>query len=52
MQFREALASASGIQSSQYRAVEFILGHKDSAVLKVFESEPPGRAGDADRIAG
>ena len=40
MQFREALASASGIQSSQYRAVEFILGHKDSAVLKVFESEP------------
>jgi tryptophan 2,3-dioxygenase len=40
MQFRDALASASGIQSSQYRAVEFILGNKNSAVLKVFESEP------------
>jgi tryptophan 2,3-dioxygenase len=26
MEFRDALASASGIQSSQYRAVEFILG--------------------------
>lgn len=40
MQFRDALTSASGIQSSQYRAVEFILGNKNAAVLKVFESEP------------
>lgn len=40
MQFRHALTGASGIQSYQYRAVEFILGNKNPAMLKIFENEP------------
>jgi tryptophan 2,3-dioxygenase len=39
-QFRGALGNASGFQSHQYRAVEFILGNKNAAMLKVFEVEP------------
>ena len=39
-QFRGALGNASGFQSYQYRAVEFILGNKNAAMLKVFEAEP------------
>ena len=40
-EFRGVLASASGFQSAQYRAVEFLLGNKHPGMLKVFESEPP-----------
>ncbi len=39
-QFRGDLGNASGFQSAQYRAVEFILGNKNAAMLKVFYSEP------------
>jgi tryptophan 2,3-dioxygenase len=39
-QFRGVLGNASGFQSHQYRAVEFILGNKNAAMLKVFEAEP------------
>ncbi|TFV87051.1 tryptophan 2,3-dioxygenase [Blastococcus sp. CT_GayMR16] len=39
-QFRGALGSASGFQSYQYRAVEFILGNKNAAMLTVFDGEP------------
>jgi tryptophan 2,3-dioxygenase len=39
-QFRGALGNASGFQSHQYRAVEFILGNKNAAMLKVFAGEP------------
>jgi tryptophan 2,3-dioxygenase len=39
-QFRDALGNASGFQSHQYRAVEFILGNKNAAMLKVFDGEP------------
>jgi len=39
-QFRGALGNASGFQSHQYRAVEFILGNKNAGMLKVFEAEP------------
>jgi tryptophan 2,3-dioxygenase len=39
-QFRGVLGNASGFQSHQYRAVEFILGNKNAAMLKVFEGEP------------
>ena len=39
-QFRGDLGSSSGFQSFQYRAVEFILGNKHRAMLKVFESDP------------
>lgn len=43
-QFRGSLANASGFQSAQYRAVEFALGNKNAAMLKVFESEPEWHA--------
>jgi tryptophan 2,3-dioxygenase len=39
-QFRGALGHASGFQSYQYRAVEFILGNKNAAMLPVFAGEP------------
>jgi tryptophan 2,3-dioxygenase len=43
-QFRGALGNASGFQSHQYRAVEFILGNKNAAMLAVFDGEPTARA--------
>jgi tryptophan 2,3-dioxygenase len=43
-QFRGSLANASGFQSFQYRAVEFILGNKNAKMLDVFEGEPAARA--------
>ncbi|MBY3552243.1 tryptophan 2,3-dioxygenase [Modestobacter lapidis] len=46
-EFRGSLGSASGFQSAQYRAVEFILGNKDAAVLTMFEHEC-----DAARVLG
>jgi tryptophan 2,3-dioxygenase len=39
-QFRGFLGNASGFQSWQYRAVEFLLGNKNAGMLKVFESNP------------
>jgi tryptophan 2,3-dioxygenase len=42
-QFRGALGNASGFQSHQYRAVEFLLGNKNGAMLQVFEGEPAAR---------
>jgi tryptophan 2,3-dioxygenase len=39
-EFRGSLASASGFQSFQYRAIEFILGNKNSSMLEVFADEP------------
>lgn len=43
-QFRGDLGNASGFQSYQYRAVEFILGNKHRGMLKVFSSEPGAQA--------
>jgi tryptophan 2,3-dioxygenase len=43
-QFRGALGPASGFQSHQYRAVEFLLGNKNAAMLAVFDGEPEARA--------
>lgn len=40
-EFRGVLGNASGFQSWQYRAVEFVLGNKDARMLRVFESNPP-----------
>jgi tryptophan 2,3-dioxygenase len=34
LQFRDALGKASGFQSYQYRALEFVLGNKDANMLK------------------
>ncbi|MNK54931.1 Tryptophan 2,3-dioxygenase [compost metagenome] len=39
-QFRGALGPASGFQSAQYRAIEFMLGNKNAATLKVFRHDP------------
>jgi tryptophan 2,3-dioxygenase len=49
-QFRGSLGSASGFQSHQYRAVEFILGNKNAAMLKVFDGEPAARELLADLL--
>jgi tryptophan 2,3-dioxygenase len=38
-EFRGTLGTASGFQSAQYRAVEFILGNKNEHVLKVFHAD-------------
>ncbi|WP_461174486.1 tryptophan 2,3-dioxygenase [Arthrobacter sp. Z1-9] len=43
-QFRGFLGNSSGFQSSQYRAVEFILGNKNRRMLSVFESDPDAHA--------
>ncbi|WP_188241710.1 tryptophan 2,3-dioxygenase [Microbacterium thalassium] len=43
-QFRGVLGNASGFQSAQYRAVEFTLGNKNAAMLKVFASDAPAHA--------
>lgn len=43
-QFRGDLGSASGFQSYQYRAVEFMLGNKNAGMLKVFEANPEAHA--------
>ncbi|GJL53410.1 MAG: tryptophan 2,3-dioxygenase [Nitrospirales bacterium] len=38
-QFRQMLGNASGFQSSQYRAIEFILGNKDAQIVEVFRHD-------------
>ncbi|MEP9383788.1 tryptophan 2,3-dioxygenase [Nocardioides sp. KR10-350] len=43
-EFRGDLGSASGFQSHQYRAVEFVLGNKNAAMLNVFDAHPEARA--------
>jgi tryptophan 2,3-dioxygenase len=42
-EFRGVLRSASGFQSLQYRLVEFLLGNKHAAMVKVFDYHPPSR---------
>jgi len=37
--FRPALGTASGFQSAQYRAIEFLLGNKSAALLEVFRHD-------------
>jgi tryptophan 2,3-dioxygenase len=43
-EFRGVLGSSSGFQSYQYRAVEFILGNKNAALLAVFDARPEAKA--------
>ena len=42
--FRPTLGSSSGFQSAQYRALEFLLGNKQAAMLDVFRYDPPVHA--------
>jgi tryptophan 2,3-dioxygenase len=44
MKFRDVLGPSSGFQSLQYRAIEFLLGNKNAAMLKVFAHDPDARA--------
>src|SRR5471030_777110 len=44
VEFRRFLATSSGFQSYQYRAVEFLLGNKNASMLDVFDTDPPARA--------
>ena len=39
-QIRPFLATSSGFQSHQYRAVEFLLGNKNADMVRVFEHSP------------
>ncbi|MBD7995786.1 tryptophan 2,3-dioxygenase [Arthrobacter sp. Sa2CUA1] len=39
-EFRGDLGASSGFQSYQYRAVEFLLGNKNAAMLEVFAADP------------
>jgi tryptophan 2,3-dioxygenase len=40
LSFRDSLANASGFQSFQYRAVEFVLGNKNANMLQMFVQDP------------
>jgi len=42
--FRPALASSSGFQSMQYRAIEFLLGNKNARMLDVFRHDAADHA--------
>ncbi len=44
MEFRDILGPSSGFQSLQYRTVEFLLGNKNAAMLKVFAHDPQAQA--------
>lgn len=44
LQFRDTLGQSSGFQSLQYRLVEFLLGNKNAAMLKVFEHDEAAHA--------
>ncbi|MCQ1994458.1 tryptophan 2,3-dioxygenase [Arthrobacter sp. zg-Y1171] len=39
-EFRDDLGASSGFQSYQYRAVEFLLGNKNEAMIAVFAADP------------
>lgn len=43
-QIRPFLATSSGFQSHQYRAVEFVLGNKNPEMVRVFDHDPSVRA--------
>jgi tryptophan 2,3-dioxygenase len=47
--FRPALGTSSGFQSAQYRAIEFLLGNKNAAILDVFRHDPTAFA-ELDRL--
>jgi tryptophan 2,3-dioxygenase len=50
-QFRGHLGPASGLQSRQYRTVEFLLGNKTPGLLALFDHDPAGRAALAADLA-
>src|SRR5690606_32648553 len=51
LMFRDALGKASGFQSYQYRALEFVLGNKDAATLRPHKHDPRIHGDLAARLA-
>jgi tryptophan 2,3-dioxygenase len=51
LEFREDLGKASGFQSYQYRALEFILGNKDANTLKPLQHEKALHTWLSERLA-
>lgn len=51
LRFRHKLGTASGLQSHQYRLIEFLLGAKDPAMLELHRSDPANYAELADDAA-
>ena len=49
--FRPVLGSSSGFQSAQYRAVEFLLGNKQPAMIDVFRYDPAMHVGADSLVA-
>ena len=49
--FRDALGKASGFQSYQYRALEFVLGNKDPNTIKPHQHDPRVHAELTARLA-
>lgn len=45
MEFRATLGPSSGFQSLQYRTIEFLMGNKNAAMLKVFDYDPVAQDG-------
>jgi tryptophan 2,3-dioxygenase len=45
LRFRPHLGTASGLQSHQYRTIEFLLGNKEPAILRLYDDNPEIRAG-------
>lgn len=50
-EFRRFLGTSSGFQSDQYRAVEFVLGNKNAAMLEFFGHDERARAQLAELLA-
>ncbi len=44
LEFRDVLGPSSGFQSLQYRIIEFLLGNKNAAMLRVFEYDHAAHA--------
>ena len=44
MEFRDELGTSSGFQSLQYRTIEFLMGNKNAAMLRVFAYDPVGQS--------
>ncbi len=51
LQFRDALGKASGFQSYQYRALEFVLGNKDAHTIRPHKHDARIHADLAARLA-
>jgi tryptophan 2,3-dioxygenase len=51
LQFRDALGKSSGFQSYQYRALEFVLGNKDTNTLKPHQHDARIHAELTERLA-